>query len=189
MRLPGSLFTVLVPPKNHPLVHPKIDLPGREKNKPLSLFIAAILQHSLLYSTFSFLIQWPLRLSLPPSLFCLCSIQQSHLSLINQAFFLFSRSFSRLERWLGKAWEWDTCLGSRGKKRSRTRRISLKFIWLCFIFFCSFSLGHLDESGWDENIYYSNSTKTNAFCLGIILCNVSRSFDYLIYPYYPAYTS
>ena len=35
----------------------------------------------------------------------------------------------------------------------------------------------------------SNSTKTNAFCLGIILCNVSRSFDYLIYPYYPAYTS
>ena len=55
-------------------------------------------------------------------------------------------------------------------------------------FLCSFSLGHLDESGWDENIY-SNSTKTNAFCLGIILCNVSRSFDYLIYPYYPAYTS
>ena len=37
--------------------------------------------------------------------------------------------------------------------------------------------------------YDSNSTKTNAFCLGIILCNVSRSFDYLIYPYYPAYTS
>ena len=36
---------------------------------------------------------------------------------------------------------------------------------------------------------YSTSTKTNAFCLGIILCNVSRSFDYLIYPYYPAYTS
>ena len=35
----------------------------------------------------------------------------------------------------------------------------------------------------------SSSTKTNAFCLGIILCNVSRSFDYLIYPYYPAYTS
>lgn len=35
----------------------------------------------------------------------------------------------------------------------------------------------------------NDSTKTNAFCLGIILCNVSRSFDYLIYPYYPAYTS
>ena len=39
------------------------------------------------------------------------------------------------------------------------------------------------------NYYNSNTTKTNAFCLGIILCNVSRSFDYLIYPYYPAYTS
>ena len=126
------------PTKNHPLVHPKIDLPGREKTKPLSLFIAAILQHFLLYSTFSFRIQWPLRLSPPPSLFCLCSIQQSHLSLINQAFFLFSRSFSGLERALGRAWEWDTCLGSRGKKRSRARRISLKFIWLCFIFFMFF---------------------------------------------------
>ena len=45
------------PTKNHPLVHPKIDLPGREKTKPLSLFIAAILQHFLLYSTFSFRIQ------------------------------------------------------------------------------------------------------------------------------------
>ena len=41
----------------------------------------------------------------------------------------------------------------------------------------------------EENTNDSLSTKTNAFCLGIILCNVSRSFDYLIYPYYPAYTS
>ena len=46
------------PTKNHPLVYPKIDLPGREKTKPLSLFIAAILQLSLLYSTFNFPIQW-----------------------------------------------------------------------------------------------------------------------------------
>ena len=36
---------------------------------------------------------------------------------------------------------------------------------------------------------YSSSTKTNTFCLGIILRSVSRSFDYLIYPYYPAYTN
>ena len=43
------------------------------------------------------------------------------------------------------------------------------------------------ESEWRTG--NSISTKTNAFCLGIILCNVSRSFDYLIYPYYPAYTS
>ncbi|SCI23730.1 Uncharacterised protein [uncultured Clostridium sp.] len=50
------------------------------------------------------------------------------LSLINQAFFLFSRSFSGLEKELGRAWEWDACEGDRGKKRSRARRISLKFI-------------------------------------------------------------
>ena len=36
------------------------------------------------------------------------------------------------------AWEWDACEGDRGKKRSRTRRISLKFIWLCFMFFMFF---------------------------------------------------
>ena len=135
---PHIHFLCSRPTKNHPLVHPKIDLPGREKNKPLSLFIAAILQHFLLYSTFSFRIQWPLRLSLPPSLFCLCSIQQSHLSLINQAFFLLSRLFSGLKRELGRAWEWDACEGDRGKKRSRTRRISLKFIWLCFMSFMFF---------------------------------------------------
>ena len=45
------------------------------------------------------------------------------------------------------------------------------------------------ENNRSEETQDSNSTKTNAFCLGIILCNVSRSFDYLIYPYYPAYTS
>ena len=37
-------------------------------------------------------------------------------------------------------------------------------------------------------IYYSNSTITNQFCLEIIRCPVCISFDYLIYPYYPAYT-
>ena len=36
---------------------------------------------------------------------------------------------------------------------------------------------------------YSHSTITNQFCLVIILCRVRCSFDYLIYPYYPAYTS
>ena len=118
------------PPENRPS--------GTRKNKPLSLFIAAILQHSLLNSTFNFRIQRPLRLSLPPSLFCLCSIQQSHLSLINQAFFLFSRLFSRLKKELGRTWEWDVWSGCSCKKRSRTRRISLKFIWLCFIFFMFF---------------------------------------------------
>ena len=60
------------------------------------------------------------------------------LSLINQAFFLFSRSFSGLEMWFGRAWEWDAWSGCSCKKRSRARRISLKFIWLCFIFFMFF---------------------------------------------------
>ena len=30
-------------------------------------------------------------------------------------------------------------------------------------FLCSFSLGHLDGSGWDENIYYSNSIVAGGF--------------------------
>lgn len=34
---------------------------------------------------------------------------------------------------------------------------------------------------------YSNSTITNQFCLEIICCRVRFSFDFLIYPYYPAY--
>ena len=38
------------------------------------------------------------------------------------------------------------------------------------------------------SVRYSNSTITNQFCLEIILCRVYSSFDYLIYPYYPAYT-
>lgn len=36
--------------------------------------------------------------------------------------------------------------------------------------------------------FYSNSTITNQFCLEIIRYRVCNSFDYLIYPYYPAYT-
>jgi len=34
---------------------------------------------------------------------------------------------------------------------------------------------------------YSNSAITNQFCLEIIGCRVRFSFNYLIYPYYPAY--
>ena len=34
---------------------------------------------------------------------------------------------------------------------------------------------------------YSHSTGLNWFRLGNIVCPVYRSFDYLIYPYYPAY--
>lgn len=35
---------------------------------------------------------------------------------------------------------------------------------------------------------YPYSTKPNQFCLIIILCRIRSAFDYLIYPYYPAYT-
>ena len=33
----------------------------------------------------------------------------------------------------------------------------------------------------------SNPTKPNQFCLEIILCRIRGAFDYLMYPYYPAY--
>ena len=36
-------------------------------------------------------------------------------------------------------------------------------------------------------IYHSHSTKPNQFCLEIILCRIRGAFDYLMYPYYPAY--
>ena len=39
---------------------------------------------------------------------------------------------------------------------------------------------------WNYDIY-SNSTKPNQFCLEIILCRIRGAFDYLMYPYYPAY--
>ena len=38
-----------------------------------------------------------------------------------------------------------------------------------------------------QTLVHSNSTKPNQFCLEIILCSVGGAFDYLIYPYYPAY--
>lgn len=34
---------------------------------------------------------------------------------------------------------------------------------------------------------YPHSTKPNQFCLEIILCRIRGAFDYLMYPYYPAY--
>lgn len=34
---------------------------------------------------------------------------------------------------------------------------------------------------------YRASTKPNQFCLDIILCRIRGAFDYLMYPYYPAY--
>ena len=37
------------------------------------------------------------------------------------------------------------------------------------------------------SVRYSNSTITNQFCLEIILCRIRGAFEYLMYPYYPAY--
>ena len=82
---------------------------------------------------------------LPPSL------PSFHLSLINQAFFLFSRLFSGLERsdwWLGTgmhAWV------AAAKKEAGPDEFLRNSSDSASCFLCSFSLGHLDESGWDEN--------------------------------------
>ena len=40
-----------------------------------------------------------------------------------------------------------------------------------------------------DNSYHSHSTDIKQFWLGIILCRVYVSFDYLMYPYYPAYST
>ena len=40
---------------------------------------------------------------------------------------------------------------------------------------------------WNDGLY-SHSTKPNQFCLRVILCRIRGTFDYLMYPYYPAYT-
>ena len=45
----------------------------------------------------------------------------------------------------------------------------------------------LQIKGFWDFAHYSNSTITNQFCLEIIGCRVRFSFNYLIYPYYPAY--
>lgn len=37
------------------------------------------------------------------------------------------------------------------------------------------------------DVNHSQSTKPNQFCLDIILCRIRGAFDYLMYPYYPAY--
>lgn len=42
------------------------------------------------------------------------------------------------------------------------------------------------QSLMQEDKDYSHSTDTKQFCLEIIICRVCSSFDYLMYPYYPA---
>nr|DAM50828.1 MAG TPA: hypothetical protein [Caudoviricetes sp.] len=80
-------------------------------------------------------------------------------------------------------------LGTAGKGLGgilKTIGMTAKFMFASFVIRGAINGA---KEGFQNLAQYSSSTKTNAFCLGIILCNVSRSFDYLIYPYYPAYTS
>ena len=61
------------------------------------------------------------------------------------------------------AWNRDACEGDRGKKRSRTRRISLKFIWLCFIFFLFFFTRTLGWVWVGREHHHSNSIVAGGF--------------------------
>ena len=131
---------------NQPLVYPKIDLPGREKTKSLSLFIAAILQHSLLYSTFSFRIQWPASVSASKPLLPLFHSAIPSKPYKPSLFPVFPVFFGIGEG----AWE-GLVLGMHGVDAATKKEAGPdEFLWnssdsaSCFL--CSFSLGHLDES-------------------------------------------
>ena len=52
-----------------------------------------------------------------------------------------------------------------------------------------FKLKILCLCGFSNFTIYSHSTNANQFCLEIILCRIRGTFDYLMYPYYPAYMS
>ena len=82
---------------------------------------------------------------LPPSL------PSFYLSLINQAFFLLSRFFrdwrGSLEGLRNGMLAWVT----EAKKEAGPDEFLRNSSDSASYFLCSFSLGHLDESGWDEN--------------------------------------
>ena len=94
--------------------------------------------------------------SVPPGLFC--SIQQSDLSLINQAFFLFSQSFSGLEKELGRAW----CLGCmewmqlQKKKQDQTNFFEIH-LTLLHVFYVLFHSDTWMGLGGTRTSNYSNS--------------------------------
>ena len=72
------------------------------------------------------------------------------------------------------------------KKQDQTNffEIHLTLLHVFYVLFHSDTWMSLGET---RTIAYSNSTITNQFCLEIICCRVCFSFDFLIYPYYPAY--
>ena len=99
-------------------------------------------------------------------------------------FLIFSFFFILEEEWL-VAWNRDACLGSSCKKRSRARRISLKFIWLCFMFFMFFFTRTL---GWvlvgREHLLFKLGVSLvviNCICLSFMQIHTDFYFDYIIY--------
>ena len=66
---------------------------------------------------------------------------------------------------------------------SKQGLIHLHILFLGIVHFALFRINDFAP----EHVRYSNSTITNQFCLEIIGCRVRFSFNYLIYPYYPAY--
>ena len=115
------------PTKNHPLVHPKIDLPGREK--PILFPFSQRQSYNILFyiqlSVFGF----------NDLCVCLC-LQASSASVpfsnlfkpYKPSLFLTFPVFFRIEEKGLVAWNRDAQSGCSCKKRSRARRISLKFI-------------------------------------------------------------
>lgn len=75
--------------------------------------------------------------------------------------------------------------GRRPQTRIKTN-FSKKVLRFCYAFQIQ-NPGSLLYQGFRDLCDYSHSTITNQFCLEIICCRVPVSFDYLIYPYYPAY--
>ena len=72
------------------------------------------------------------------------------------------------------------------KKQDQTNFFEIH-LTLLHIFYVLFHSDTWMSLGGTRTIAYSNSTITNQFCLEIICCRVCFSFDFLIYPYYPAY--
>ena len=82
---------------------------------------------------------------LPPSL------PSFYLSLINQAFFCFPGLFRDWRRSLGGLGNGMLAWVAAAKKEAGPDEFLRNSSDSASYFLCSFSLGHLDESGWDEN--------------------------------------
>ena len=163
MRLPGSLF-MFSSHQESPSCLPENRPSGTRKNQASFPF------HSGNPTTFSSIFNFQFSDSMTSAS---VSVSKPLLPLFHSAIpsksykpglFPVFLLFFGIEEELERDWEWDACLGSSCKKRSRARRISLKFIWLCFIFFLFFFTRTL---GWvlvgREHMDYSNSIVAGGF--------------------------